>query len=136
MKHGTKVSLDPGKTPSDARINEGAFQYYPSLRKIRGYVEDHYGEDISSKKAAQIACKETKYFLKFFHTKVGVTFGCWLRYIRLLEATRLMRTADYSITYVAHEVGFQDLRTFERAFKKYFQLTPREFKNSVRPDPA
>jgi AraC-like DNA-binding protein len=45
-----------------------------------------------------------------------------------------MKARDYSITEVAYEVGFGDLRTFERAFKKHTLTTPMEFKKSVLPD--
>ena len=44
-----------------------------------------------------------------------------------------MKSRDFAITEVAEEVGFRDLRTFERAFKKYTLTTPREFKKSVVP---
>ena len=65
--------------------------------------------------------------------KVGITFTDWLRRIRVAKAMDIIRTDDRSITEVAFEVGFGDLRTFERAFKKYTKLTPREFKQSVLP---
>ena len=46
----------------------------------------------------------------------------------------LIKANDSSITHIAYEVGFGDLRTFERAFKKYTRMTPMEFKKSARPD--
>jgi len=49
------------------------------------------------------------------------------------SAMELMKSRDFAITEVAEEVGFRDLRTFERAFKKYTLTTPREFKKSVVP---
>jgi len=47
---------------------------------------------------------------------------------------KLMKASDFSITDVAYEVGFGDLRTFGRAFKKHTRMTPREFKKSVAPE--
>ena len=46
----------------------------------------------------------------------------------------LMKASDLSITEVTYEVGFGDLRTFERAFKRYTRRTPRELKKSVAPE--
>jgi AraC-like DNA-binding protein len=37
------------------------------------------------------------------------------------------------LTHIAGLVGFRDLTTFERAFKKQTGLTPMKFKKSVRP---
>ena len=44
-----------------------------------------------------------------------------------------MRSQDHSITEIAYAVGFRDLRTFERAFKRHTGQTPLSFKKSVAP---
>ena len=46
----------------------------------------------------------------------------------------VIRTHDLSISQVAYEVGFGDFGSFERAFKKYTNLTAMEFKQSVLPE--
>lgn len=40
---------------------------------------------------------------------------------------------DYTITSIAFNVGFQELRTFERAFKNYTGMTAQAFKKLVQP---
>lgn len=114
-------------------INERAFEYYHRLREIRRFIDQHYMEEISLKKAARIAGLEKKYFSTFFHTKVGIGFKHWLTHMRIARAMDLMKTEDYTISEVAFSAGFNDLRTFERAFKKYTHRTPRDFRNGVRP---
>jgi len=105
--------------------------YYPRLNRLREYVEKSYSEPISLKKAASVAALESSYFSSYFHAKVGITFTEWLRQVRISKAVELMKASDFSITEVAYEVGFGDLRTFERAFKKHTLMTPMEFKKSV-----
>jgi len=58
-----------------------------------------------------------------------------LTYVRVCEAERLIKAEDYSITQLAYKIGFADLRTFERAFKKVTGLTPRDFKKMYNPCP-
>ncbi len=113
--------------------NGEVFDYYPRLNRLRQYVEQSYSEPISLGKAASIAALESSYFSSYFHAKVGITFTDWLRHVRVEKAMELMKAKDFSISEVAYEVGFRDLRTFERAFKKYELKTPREFKKSVLP---
>jgi two-component system response regulator YesN len=115
-------------------VNYRAFQYYRRLRRVRKHVEQHYAEEISLEKAAQIAATEKTYFSTFFHQKVGITFTEWLRQFRVAKAIEIMKTRNESICNIAYEVGFGDLRTFERAFKKYTNLTAREFKQSILPE--
>ena len=111
--------------------NGEVFDYYPRLNRLREYVEQSYSEPISLKKAASIAALESSYFSSYFRAKVGITFTDWLRQVRIRKAMKLMKASDFSITEVAFEVGFGDIRTFERAFKQYTRRTPREFKKSV-----
>jgi len=110
-----------------------AFDYYPRLKRLREYVEQSYSEPISLKKAAGIAGLDSSYFSTYFRAKVGITFTRWLRQVRVEKAMELMKSRDFAITEVAEEVGFRDLRTFERAFQRYTRPTPREFRKSVAP---
>jgi two-component system response regulator YesN len=115
------------------QINEGAFEYYARLRKVKLYIEEDLSREIRLEDAAQVAGIEKKYFSFFFRKKVGVCFRDWLMCMRIAEAKRLMTARNYSITQVAFKIGFADLRTFERAFKRLAGLTPRDFKKSVEP---
>ena len=116
------------------QVNYGAFQYYSRLRRVKTHVDQYYSEEISLEKAAQIAATEKTYFSTFFRKKVGITFTDWLRQLRVAKAIEIMKTRNQSICDIAFEVGFGDLRTFERAFKRYTNLTAREFKKSILPE--
>lgn len=116
-----------------AKLNQAAFSYYLRLRKVEQYVHENYCENISLKKAAQLAGLEEKYFSAYFHAKTGVCFKDWLTHVRVTLAIELIRDHDDSITNIAFSVGFQDLRTFERVFKKSTGLTPQAFKIFNRP---
>ena len=113
--------------------NGEVFDYYPRLNRLREYVEQSYSEPISLGKAAGIAALESSYFSSYFRAKVGITFTDWLRHVRVTKAMEPLKAKDFSITEVAYKVGFRELRTFERAFKRYALKTPREFKKSVLP---
>ncbi len=56
------------------------------------------------------------------------------RDVRIPNAIYLMKTSDLSVTQIAYEVGFVEMLTFAREFKKHTLMTPKEFKNSLRPD--
>ncbi len=134
MRRGaTSRSPAPVPVPADGAVNQAAFSYYARLARVKEYVDSHYTEEVTLTVAAGIAGLEPKYFSAFFRDKTGVCFSDWLRQLRVEKALDLMRARNYSITEVAFEVGFQDLRTFERAFKRVTTMTPREFKRSVRP---
>ena len=110
------------------------FSYYPPLQRAREYVEQNLSEPISLREAASAAGLEEKYFSAFFHRKTGVCFRDWLAGRRVDRAIEILTQHDDTITNVAASVGFQDLGTFERSFKRLTGLTPREFKRSVAPE--
>jgi AraC-like DNA-binding protein len=119
---------------SDREDFEGRiFSYYPPLQRVREYVEQNLSEPISLREAASAAGLEEKYFSAFFHRKTGVCFRDWLAGRRVDRAIEILTERDDTITNVAASVGFQDLGTFERSFKRLTGLTPREFKRSVAP---
>jgi len=54
--------------------------------------------------------------------------------VRISNAMYLMQTTDLSVTQVAYDVGFVEMLTFEREFKKHTLMTPKEFKARSIPD--
>jgi len=85
--------------------------------------------------AARLANLEVKYFSAYFHAKTGLCFRDWLAGVRVGRAEEMIRRRDESITDVAYRVGFNDLRTFERAFKRHFGTTPAAVRRAVRNEP-
>jgi AraC-like DNA-binding protein len=115
------------------QITDAAFQYYERLERVREYVVANLEEPLSLADVARVARTERKYFSVFFKKKVGVCFSVWLHHIRLNAAMDLLKSRNHTVTEVASLVGYRDVRTFERNFKRYIGMTPRDFKDHVRP---
>ncbi len=113
--------------------NGKMFDHRP-LEKLRQYVNERYTEHISLSDAAQISGLQMSSFCSFFRTAVGINFTDLLRQVRISRAIELMKTSGLPITRIAHDVGFVEMITFEREFKKHTQMTPRDFTESVRSD--
>ncbi len=114
-------------------INWRSFDYYPPLGRIKQYTEEHYREGIPLPCAAEVAGMEATYFSAFFRKKVGIRYTDWLCCLRISHAMRMIENRDRPIAEVAMAVGFSDLRTFQRAFKRVTHMTAREYKGKVRP---
>ena len=116
------------------RFHHEAFSYYHRLSAVLQVVTANVATPISLGAAAKLAGLERKYFSAFFRSKVGATFTEWLRVLRVCRAMELMCARDGSITRIAFAAGFQDVRTFERAFKRYLGVSPKVYRASVRPE--
>ncbi len=73
---------------------------------------------------ADVACLNLFYFLREFKKAFGVTPYKFLQTIRLQRARTLLAFSDMSVTEVCHEVGFFDVASFSKLFKKTFLITP------------
>lgn len=127
------VFVSPELSAKALEINWRSFEYYPSLDRIKRYTEEHYQEEIPLPCAAEVAGMEATYFSAFFRKKIGIRYTDWLACLRVAHAIRLLRSRDQPIAEIAQAVGFNDLRTFERAFKRVTHTTARRFKERVRP---
>ncbi len=108
-----------------------AFTYYRRLARVRCFVEKNYTEPVTLEDAAAIAGLEPKYFSAYFRKKTGMCFSHWLSGYRVTQALKQMHAQDCTITEVAFDSGFQDLRTFERAFKNKCGTTPTQYKSKI-----
>jgi two-component system, response regulator YesN len=80
---------------------------------------------VSRVQAARVACLEPTYFSKCFHRVIGVTFVRWSIRVRVEAAQRLLRQSDLRVKEVALAVGYDDVTTFERNFRKHTGTSPR-----------
>jgi transcriptional regulator GlxA family with amidase domain len=78
--------------------------------------------------AAKIAGLAPTYFSRCFRTRVGITFVEWSARLRVEEAKALLGIADLSITAVAAAVGYADVTTFARVFRRVESTCPREYR--------
>jgi AraC-like DNA-binding protein len=98
-------------------------------------VLKHVLEDLTRRatcaSAARVAGLERAYFSKLFRSVMTVTFTEWNACVRVEEAKRLLRAIDLSITAVSASVGYDDVTTFERVFRRLEGMSPREHRRLV-----
>ncbi|MBP5385833.1 MAG: helix-turn-helix domain-containing protein [Prevotella sp.] len=58
----------------------------------------------------------------------GQTPHDFIRNIRLKQAARLLSNGDMNVTEVMYACGFSNLASFSTIFKKFYGMTPREYK--------
>jgi two-component system, response regulator YesN len=98
-------------------------------------VLEHVVRDLSRRptltEAAEVAGLEATYFSRLFRAVIGITFVEWSAQVRMQEAKHLLRIFDLSITAVAATVGYGDVTTFARVFKRFSDVCPREYRQRL-----
>jgi hypothetical protein len=68
-------------------------------------------------------------FSKYFE---NLTFGDYIRKMRIEKAIHFMQTTDYSLTEIAYLTGFSDQSHFNRIFKKQMGENPSLYKKAMQ----
>ena len=126
--------VDRGQAFDASKINYRRIAYDVRLDRVNRFVDQHYADPLTLEKVANVAGLEKSYFSRYFHKKTGVCYHDWLHWIRVNHAIDLMRSHEVTITEIAFAVGYQDLRTFERAFDKCTGQCPKAMKKKVISD--
>ncbi len=113
-----------------------AFDYDYRLQRLESFVREHFCDPISLARAAHEACLTRCYFSTYFRRHVGIGFHRWLTCLRIQRAARELIVSDVSVTDIAWAVGFQDMTTFARAFRRITGTTPTWFRRRYRAEPA
>jgi transcriptional regulator GlxA family with amidase domain len=105
--------------------------YFAKIRKGISYLEDHLSEEVTLADVAAAACHEQTAFSKSFRKRIGISFREFAQTLRIVRSIETMGASDLSLTEIAFSVGFNNLTTFERAFRKCTGLSPSDYRKSL-----
>lgn len=103
-----------------------------NIKKAISYMEENYDLELSLKDIASEIGMVPTYFSRFFKKSTGENFYCYLNKIRLYHAYKELMNTDASITEIALNNGFKNVKSFIEAFKKVYKITPAKYKNEFK----
>ncbi|UVD79054.1 AraC family transcriptional regulator [Myroides albus] len=101
------------------------------LHAVREYITSHLDSTDTLLDLAHRVGTNDFLLKKGFKELFGTTvFGYWNN-VKMQTANRLLNQGDYSITEIAHMVGYSNARHFSTAFKRKYGIVPSQIKNRV-----
>ena len=97
------------------------------------YINRHYVEDVTLDMLADRFHFSKYYISHLFKDYVGISPYDYLIIRRLYRCNNLIRSG-YSVKEASLEVGFNNYSNFYRLYKKYYKITPQEFKEQMKQD--
>ena len=115
------------KTPED-----NLREFY--VNEAIGYMERHYTDKITINDIAVFCSLNRSYLGKIFKNEIKTSPQDFLIRYRISKACELMKTTNTNIGDICAMIGYSNLFTFSRAFKKIIGESPREWrsKNKLR----
>lgn len=98
------------------------------VKKAISYMKLHYKNELSLNVMADVMGMTPSYFSRFFKQATGQTFHSYLTWIRLDHAKHQLNKKEMTVTELAMDNGFPNVKSFIQAFHKEYGVTPGYYK--------
>ncbi|WP_317618470.1 AraC family transcriptional regulator [Paenibacillus sp. PL91] len=85
---------------------------------VKNYLYDNYHRDVQLRELQQLSGWSKNHLLLIFRNYMGMSPMQYLAWIRINKAKELAIQTNLTISEIAERVGYSDVHTFGRMFKK------------------
>jgi YesN/AraC family two-component response regulator len=96
------------------------------------YCNSHSDEDLSLRVLERELHLNKYYISHVMNSKLHIGLNDYVNSLRVSNACKWLVKSNRTITEISDEVGFNTLRTFNRAFVKQTGMTPSEYRRSKK----
>ena len=96
------------------------------------YVSNHFTEALSLENTAEALGISRIYLSHIFSQQLHINFRQYINTLRINLACKLMRDPTLTITQIAFRCGYENQRTFHRAFLDQCGTNPNEYRSKLK----
>jgi len=93
------------------------------------YLQSNYRNDIDFEEMAQEIGISYSYMRKVFMEMTGISLTDYVQSLRIQHAKELLCSTHLTMAQIAEEVGYNNIRSFNRFFQKVEHLTPSAYRS-------
>lgn len=110
--------------------NNMALTNLEKLLPVLVYIQVNLDGELALERVAGVAGLSSYHFHRLFHKTIGETLKEYTRRLQLERAAYQLKIRDDSILDIALNNGFRNHETFSRGFKRWFGVSPRQYRHS------
>lgn len=103
-------------------------KHLPLIQNICRYIKEHSSEVITLNELSRQFAYTPQHIATLFQNHIGITFLTYLNSIRIDKSLPLLINSDLSIIQISETCGFASVKSFNKAFKDIYQLSPNQFR--------
>ncbi|MBP1965029.1 response regulator [Paenibacillus aceris] len=115
----------------DLRLSVERNRAAAAIEKVRSYIDEHIGEDLSLVRLASVIHFNPSYLSRLFKQESGVNLSEYIDEVRVEKAKDLLKQDVLKIAEVGVQVGYEAPHSFTRFFKKSTGVTPLEYREMI-----
>lgn len=100
------------------------------LKRVKSHILDHLEGELSLDELAEVAGLSKYYFSRLFKEAVGMPPYEYVLEQRVVEASRLLKETELSITEIALQTGFSGPSHLSKVFRERAGLSPSAFRKA------
>ncbi len=98
------------------------------IEEIKEYIKGHIDQRLDRRALAEKAGFSLPHFQRLFRMQTGEGVAAHIYRLRMERAGRKLRMGAVDITEVALAAGYDSHAAFSKAFKRYFKISPSQFR--------
>ena len=102
------------------------------MERVKSFLKNNYDKKVSLKNVAEEVCLSPKYLSRVFKEKTGLGFNDYRLSIKMEVAQDLLKTNQTSVQTVADKLGYKNVESFVRIFKKMTGRTPTAYRSKPK----
>ena len=104
------------------------------LAEVADYITENYTLELNQKEVAEMFGFSSSYLSKLFKKKANINYKAFVEEVRVVNAHREMMNTDHSLCDIAFNNGFPNNKSFIKAFKTHYGMTPSEYRKKTKND--
>lgn len=99
------------------------------VKQVQEFIEQNFQQPIQVSSLAAMANITPRTLNRRFQASVAMRPVEYIQAVRIEQAKRLLELGNVSIKSLADQVGYDDISSFTRLFKRATELTPKEYQD-------
>lgn len=98
---------------------------------MKRHIKEHYSEDLSLERLAEIAYLSPRYLSDLFIRQTGCGINKYVKTLRMEKAGAMLLTTNKKVQDICQEVGYTNFSYFCRSFRDHFGSSPESYRHSA-----
>jgi AraC family transcriptional regulator len=102
------------------------------VNEVLQYINSHIGDELTISVLAEISNYSNFHFHRIMRAYLGESIGSYIIRVRMDAGATLLQYTQLEIVEIAYKVGYNSPSSFNKAFKKHFQISPSDLRKNGR----